>query len=378
MTSKERHERRYARRKQAREKKRLDRAVKCGDFQEVFSYENIYKAGKGCCRGVRWKSSTQKYEANIATNTEKLHHDLQAGQYKSRGFIEFGLYERGHYRWIRSVHISERVVQKVLCDKVLVPTFSPSFIYDNGACMKYKGIDFALDRFTTHLHRHYRKHGRAGAILQWDLSGFFDSIPHAPLSVEARKRIADQRIVALFEAFVGAFGTVGMGLGSQISQVCALLVASPIDHLAKDVLRVKGYGRYMDDGYLIHEDEGYLKECLAKLQELCQKLGLKLNDKKTRIVKLTRGFKFLKMRFLLTETGAVIRRIGRKSVTTMRRKLKSFARWVATGRMSMADVITSYTSWRGHAARTRAYKTIKTMDALFAQLFKEGLQCLLS
>lgn len=376
MNSTERREGRYKRRRQAREDRRIARAASCGDFETAFSYGNLYKHGKECCRGVRWKASTQRFEANIATITQKTHSELMSGKYKSRGFIEFGLYERGHYRWIRSVHITERAVQKTLCDEVLIPTLSPSFIHDNGACMREKGMDFALDRMTTHLHRHYRKHGTKGGILQWDLSGFFDSIPHAPLTREVYRRVYDERIKTLFHAFLEAFGPVGMGLGSQISQVCALMTASPIDHLFKDELRIKGYGRYMDDGYIIHHDMEHLKYCLARLREICDRIGLKLNEKKTKIVKLTRGFTFLKMKFLLTESGAVIRRLGRKTVIVMRRKLKKFHKWLLEGEMTLEDILTSYQSWRGHARRARSYKTRKSMDRYFESLFGKGLLCI--
>lgn len=54
-------------------------------------------------------------------------------------------------RHIRSIHISERVVQRTLCDKVINPTLKPSFIYDNGASTENKGIDFALNRLSCHL-----------------------------------------------------------------------------------------------------------------------------------------------------------------------------------------------------------------------------------
>lgn len=68
-------------------------------------------------------------------------------------------------RHIRSIHISERVVQRTLCDKVINPTLKPSFIYDNGASTENKGIDFALNRLSCHLQRHYRKYGREGYVL---------------------------------------------------------------------------------------------------------------------------------------------------------------------------------------------------------------------
>lgn len=375
MNSEERHERRYQRRKAAREARIADRSAEIGDFSRVFSYGNLYKYGKKCCSGVRWKASTQRFEANIATITQQLNAELEAGSYKGRGFIEFGINERGHSRWIRSVHITERAVQKTLCNEVLDRVFTPSFIYDNGASSKNKGMDFALNRLTTHLHRHYRKHGRAGGVLQWDLSKYFDSISHAPLTEAAHRRIKEERVEALFQMFLDAFGAVGMGLGSEISQKCALLAASPIDHLFKDGLGVMGYGRYMDDGYIISEDMGFLRECLVRLRGITERIGLKLNERKTKIVKLTHPFTFLKMRFCLSESGAVIRRLGKRSIVTMRRKLKKFYKWYVAGKMALSDILTSYQSWRGHAARARTHETRKSMDELFVSLFGRESLC---
>lgn len=122
MTSEERHEARYQRRVKKRQERRLALSKSCGDFEDVFSYENLYQSGHICCRGVSWKSSTQTYRFNLVTNTAATRRALLDGTYKSRGFIEFDLYDRGKMRHIRSIHISERVVQRTLCDKVINPT----------------------------------------------------------------------------------------------------------------------------------------------------------------------------------------------------------------------------------------------------------------
>ena len=147
MTSEERHEARYQRRVKKRQERRLALSKSCGDFEDVFSYENLYQSGHICCRGVSWKSSTQTYRFNLVTNTAATRRALLDGTYKSRGFIEFDLYDRGKMRHVRSIHISERVVQRTLCDKVINPTLKPSFIYDNGASTENKGIDFASTAF---------------------------------------------------------------------------------------------------------------------------------------------------------------------------------------------------------------------------------------
>lgn len=137
MTSEERHEARYQRRVKKRQERRLALSKSCGDFEDVFSYENLYQAGHICCRGVSWKSSTQMYRFNLVTNTATTRRTLLDGSYKSRGFIEFDLYDRGKMRHIRSIHISERVVQRTLCDKVINPTLSTgrSAVSWQSACM---------------------------------------------------------------------------------------------------------------------------------------------------------------------------------------------------------------------------------------------------
>ena len=125
----------------------------------------------------------------------------------------------------------------------------------------------------------------------------------------------------------------------------------------------------MDDGYLLHESKEHLRRCMEDIHERCAALGIALHPTKTRIVKLSRGFTFLKTRFFLTDSGKVVRKIDPGSVARMRRKLKKFREWVDRGKMAIEDVATSYQSWRGYAKRFDAYRTLKSMDALYSELF---------
>ena len=52
MTSEERHEARYQRRKAKREARILARSKELGDFNEVFSFRHLYLSGKKCCKNV--------------------------------------------------------------------------------------------------------------------------------------------------------------------------------------------------------------------------------------------------------------------------------------------------------------------------------------
>lgn len=269
MTSEERREARYQRRKAKRDEARLKRSMTCGDFEEVFSFRHLYLSGKKCCKGVYWKNSTQRYIGNIISNTAKTLRELETNSFHHRGFHEFDIMERGKKRHIRSVHITERAVQKCLCDYCIVPIYSASFIHDNSASLKRRGMDYALRRMVCHLQRHYRKYGLKGGILLYDFHSFFDSAPHEPLFREAEKRLHDPRLRELANSFILDFGEVGLGLGSQVSQTNALLLPNPLDHFFKEVLRIKAYGRYMDDGYAIHEDIDYLYLCLECADLIC-------------------------------------------------------------------------------------------------------------
>jgi hypothetical protein len=307
------------------------------------------------------------------SNIVETRRKLLAGESVQHGFVEFDLSERGKVRHIRSVHISERVVQRCLCDHVLVPLLSTPLIHDNGASIKGKGIDFALRRMVAHLRRFYRANGNSnqGYALLVDFSKFFDNIRHDVLFRLQSQYVHDPRVMALVRNFVTVFGdNKSLGLGSQVSQISAIFYPNPLDHYVKETLRVRYYGRYMDDLYLIHADRDFLKSCLHGIREVCASLGIIVNEKKTRIVKLESGVPFLKGKYKLLPSGKILRLPGNKSVVRMRRKLKKFKGLVEAGKMSYKDVYTSYQSWRsGYMHRFQARHTIARMDALYNSLF---------
>lgn len=175
MTSKERHEARYQRRKAKREERKRKRN-EGHTFEAVTDFNNLRKSFYQARKGVNWKASVQKYGCNVLMNAMKASQDLRAGKNISKGFIEFDLCERGKKRHITSVHISERVVQKSLCDYGIVPVMQQSLIYDNGASQKGKGTDFARERPKKHMRQFYRKHGTDEYIIMGDCHDFFGSM----------------------------------------------------------------------------------------------------------------------------------------------------------------------------------------------------------
>ena len=380
MTSEERREARYQRRKAARKRKREERLKEYDNFDRVKDANNLIRAFKKSKSGVTWKASVQRYEMNLLRNINNTVKALEAGDNVSQGFIVFWLCERGKLRLIKSVHIWERVIQRSLCSNAMVPVLQTGLVYDNGASMEGKGIHFALNRMDAHLHRFYRRNGFSndGYILVIDFSKYFDNILHEPVYRDLQKNFTDERIINLARQLIRPFCAgrsdgleKSMGIGSQISQILAVRFPNDVDHFIEQELGISEHGRYMDDSYMIHQSKEYLTYCLDRLKEKFSRKGIVINEKKTQIVKLSSWFTFLKFRYKLTETGRVVVKPCKDSIVRERRKLHKLKPKFDRGEISFQDIQSQYASWRGYNQYADAYRTICNMDNIFNRLYAQ-------
>lgn len=382
----------------------------------------MYDASYRICRNVRWKDSTINFEENRLETILKTEADLRANEYQQLVFSCFNIIERGKPRSIRACHIDDRLVQSTLTKEYLLPELTPKFVYDNCATLKGKGIDFALNRFKKHLQSAHREYGLDNDFycLRVDIRKYFDSIDHKALKDIARKVIHDEQIANLVCYFIDTFvfkvtedkepipgkqyyitkkgkyikarisefkphhkyyeySEKSLGLGSETSQLLALLTLNETDHFIKEKLHIKYYGRYMDDLYLFHNNSKYLAYCQQEIEREISKMGLRLNLKKTTITKihpLKRGekkhnpIKYLKWDFYLTDTNHIIMTPFRKKINHQRRKLrKMHALWLKN-EISTEEVQTSYQGWRAHISKGTTFYIIQDMDNYFKHLFK--------
>lgn len=370
MTSEERKEIRYQNRKKKREEKYRLLYDSLPSYTELFTYKNLHDGFQICKNGVLWKDSIQKYQANLLVKLIDLYTRLMERIYRSGGFVNFTIDERGKRRHIKSVNIDERIVQRVLCDKYLVPVLSHSLIYDNGATIKNKGTDFTLRRLKEHLNSYYRERcSNEGFIILFDFSDYFNSIDHDILFEIIDKKIYDDEIRDLIHHFIDNFTDTGLGLGSQVSQICAVAYPDKLDHYFKDTLGIKCYGRYMDDGYMIVEDKAKAETLVSILFAVSKQLKLQLNPKKVHICKLTNTFTFLKKRITLKENGKIVVKLSGESLRRERHRLKGLKRLLDNGKLSFKDIEQSYKSWRGWASKFNNFKAMQSMDLLFNELF---------
>lgn len=340
------------------------------EFEKIYSFESLYYAYRKARRGKRWKGAAAKFEVNLLEAINLLSAQLKTKRYTMSPYNTFEVYEPKR-RVVMSNGYKDKVVQHSLCDNVLEPILTRSFIRDNYASQVGKGTHYGLDRLQEFMRRFYRQNGVDGWVLKCDISKYFYSIRHDVLKTLIRKKISDPDVLWLVDLIIDSTeGNVGIPIGNQTSQLFALLYLDGLDHFVKEKLGIKFYGRYMDDFFLIHKDKEYLQYCLKEIEAFVEDRGLSLNAK-TNISPLKNGIDFLGFHTYLTESGAVIRKVRRRSKNNMRRKFKKFANLRAAGRIDDKTIEQSYQSWRGHASKGNCYRLIRRTDHYYNRLFNQ-------
>ena len=339
----------------------------------VCDFDNLHKAMRKCKRGVMWKDSVARCNNNGLVNMLKLSKSLEDGTYRINDYYRFTIYEPKK-REIVSTKFKDRVFQRSLCDNYLYDAVTKTFIYDNGACQVNRGTDFSRRRLKTHLQRYYRKYGNEGYVLKIDFKNYFGSTPHATVKKVLAKVVDDkwayEHACDIVDSYDDDGKAVGLGLGSQITQLVQLLVLSGVDHHIKEKLRVRYYVRYMDDLILISNNKDFLKVCLEDIDKLAENLGLTLNQKKTKIFKLSQGINFLGFKFKVSETGAVYKVISKENINKRKRKLRKHKSLVLSGKMTKEKADACFESWKAHAKNGNSHKLIEHMDKFYDDLWR--------
>ena len=253
---------------------------------ELTTLENLNNAFYECSRISYWKESTQRYKANLLLNNIELQQELRDKKYKISPTTNFTLNERGKIRFIEAPAIRDRIVQKILCNKILIPILTKPLIYDNYASLKHRGTSFARKRICILLRKYIKKFGANGYILQIDIKKYFDSIDHNVLKQLLYERIHESKeIMDLIDYIVDSSSKTdkGLNLGSEAPQIFAIYYLSKLDSYIKTVKSIKYYGRYMDDIFIFSNSKDELKDLLNEIKNQLSELKLEINERKTHI-----------------------------------------------------------------------------------------------
>jgi RNA-directed DNA polymerase len=327
-------------------------------YEEIFSFESLYNAHMAARKNKRHKKDVIEFEVDLSSNLWALYDELASETYMITGYNRFIIYEPKQ-REIQALSYRDRIVQHALCDNYLYPFLTKRLVYDNAACQKGKGTDFAQKRLECFMRKFYKSSGTDGYMLKSDICHYFPSIDHEHLKSRLCKIIEDKKVMSLIEMIIDSFNSEtgkGLPMGNQTSQMFALYYLDPLDRLIKERLHIKYYTRYMDDCILIHDDKRYLKYCLSKMEEMVEdELFLEFNNK-TQIFPLKNGVDYLGFHFYITDTGKVIKKLRQSSKKRFKRRIKRLKHDYSSGEIELEDVKRSLAGYKGHLSRGHTHR----------------------
>jgi RNA-directed DNA polymerase len=246
--------------------------------------------------------------------------------------------------------VTDRVVQAAV-RMVIEPIFENRFAKHSYGFRPGCGCKDALRRVEELL--------RAGNthVVDVDIKGYFDAIPHDRLMALVREHIADGRVLGLIEGFLKQ-GVIegenwqeakdGTPQGGVISPLLANIYLNPLDWL------MAGLGfemvRYADDMVVLCRSHEEAQTALEKLGEWMTQAGLTLHPDKTRTVDMNLAdghFDFLGYRFKRSRRGRLIKLVRPKSLRKLRESIKPRTRRNNGKSMEaiVADINRTLTGW---------------------------------
>lgn len=242
------------------------------------------------------RETIKSYEKNKEKNLLDLLKRLKTRkEYKCpplrRVFIPKG--NTGKKRPLGIPTIDTRVAQEVIrC--LLDPIFEPQFHDNSFGFRKGRNCHQAVECVINHAKQGY-KH-----VVDIDIKGFFDNIPHDTILTMLRSKIADGNILDIIETFLrcgvdenGVVNatTAGVPQGGVISPLIGNIVLNYLDWQ----LDAAGYkfARYADDLVILCKTHSQAKDALTLTKEVLADLGLECSPEKTKISSMSEGYQFL-------------------------------------------------------------------------------------
>jgi RNA-directed DNA polymerase len=242
----------------------------------------------------------ERYASDLDANLERLSEALRNGIYRPQAIRRHYIPKPGsqELRPLGIPTIQDRVVQTAL-RMVLEPIYERDFAAQSYGFRPGIGCKDALRRVDELLKAGYVH------VVDADLKSYFDTIPKDRLLTLVAGKVADGRILALVEAFLGQsvledtqewVPEQGTPQGAVISPLLSNIYLDPLDHL----MAGRGFEmvRYADDFVVLCRSPQEAAEALAVVQQWTVQAGLTLHPVKTRLVHAwDDGFDFLGYHF---------------------------------------------------------------------------------
>lgn len=269
-------------------------------FDKVFSERNLLAAFQQVAKndgaaGVD-HVTCDEFERQLPDSIWELSDLIKSGTFKPQAIKRIEIPKPGstEKRPLGIPTVRDRVVQASIVN-VIEPIFEREFAEHSYGFRPGRGCKDALRRVDELI-----KSGHV-FVVDADLKGYFDTIPHDQLMERVKEKIADGPVLKLIESFITADITSeiatwtpekGAPQGAVLSPLLSNIYLNPLDHLVV----ASGYQmvRYADDFVILCRTLEEAQRALDLVRTWTESAGLTLHPTKTRLVdSRTEEFSFL-------------------------------------------------------------------------------------
>lgn len=295
-------------------------------FDEPRLLESLYKAWVDARKHKRNTINALKFELNLEQNIYQLYEEILYGTYIVSPSICF-IVQKPVKREIFAAHFRDRVVHHYVINQ-LMSVFENQFIYDTYSCRKGKGTLFGIRRLQKFIRSCTDNYHKEAFVLKLDIQGFFMNIKKPLLYskvdslIEQKYNGWDKQLLRFLVQKIilndptencilkgdrsdwnglpnnkSLFSTpkdCGLPIGNLTSQLFANFYLSDFDRYVKETLKLKFYGRYVDDFFIVHENREYLRLLVPSIRDyLADTIGATLHPAKVYLQSCQKGVLFV-------------------------------------------------------------------------------------
>jgi RNA-directed DNA polymerase len=268
------------------------------------------------------------FEKQFEANLFMLFDELMERRYEPRPSTCF-IVDKPVKREIFAAHFRDRVIHHFIYNGIS-PIFEKIFINDSYSCRKGKGTHYGIrriDRFIRSCSNNYTKDCH---VLKLDIKGYFMAMNRTLLFKKIKSILLLNRgrldydlplILYLIERTIFNDPTqnciikgkksdwtglpadkslfcakpdCGLPIGNLTSQLFGNIYLNEFDHFIKQDLKIRHYGRYVDDIVLVHQSGDHLKSAIPAIRRhLNDHLQLELHPGKIYLQHFSKGVKYL-------------------------------------------------------------------------------------